>query len=719
MNFNLRRGNAYLAAALATIVATVLSGAGTLAARAQQSSLEQPDKYTWLEDIYGARQLSWVKAEDARTAAVLEKDSHFAPLQADALKVLDSPERLPEPDFRNGEIYDTWRDAQHVRGIVRRTTLKDFLTAEPKWETVLDYDALSKEDKQSWVGKGLICLHPDEELCMVALSAGGEDAVTLREMNLKTARFVEGGFVLPRGKQDVAWKDKDTLLISRDWGPGTMSEAGYPITIREWKRGEPLNSAREVFRGDIKDNGYGNEAHVFTDGQGHRAVIVKRSLSTFASENYLLLPGGAKKLALPLKATVNGLLDGQLLVTLEEDWTPEGGTKRFVQGSVVSLPLDAVKEDPMRLKPAVVFAPTAQEFEQWFAITKNRMILATLDHVQQRRYVYAMGSDGEWSRKRLPVPENLTIDSIAASRTDDRFFLGLEGFLTPPSLWLGDAADGSFASKKSQKAQLDASGDVVEQLEATSKDGTRVPYFVVHRKDLVYDGSNPTLLTAYGGFQISSTPYYSGVTGKLWLEHGGVGVLANIRGGGEFGPAWHEAGLKTHRQRIYDDFYAVAQDLVTRKITSSRKLGIIGGSNGGLLMGVEFTQHPEMWNAVVIEVPLLDMLGFEHLSAGASWVGEYGSVSVPDERAFLASISPYNQLKPDVHYPEPLIFTTTKDDRVGPVHARKFAARMEEFHEPFLYDEITEGGHGEGADNKQEARTDAEYFTYLMMRLMD
>jgi prolyl oligopeptidase len=338
--------------------------------------------------------------------------------------------------------------------------------------------------------------------------------------------------------------------------------------------------------------------------------------------------------------------------------------------------------------------------------------------VQQRAYIYSRGSDGNWTRKRLPVPDNLKINSSATSDTDDRFFLGMEGFLTPPALWLGDAGDGSFALAKSQKPQFDASADVVEQLEATSKDGTKVPYFVVHRKDMRYDGSNATLLTAYGGFQIASTPSYSAVNGKLWLEYGGVYVLANIRGGGEFGPAWHEAGLKTHRQRIYDDFYAVAQDLVARKITSPAKLGIRGGSNGGLLMGVEFTQHPEMWNAVVIQVPLLDMLAFEHLSAGASWVGEYGSVKVPEERAFLASISPYNQLKADAHYPEPLIFTTTKDDRVGPVHARKFAARLEEFHHPFFYDEITEGGHGAGADKKQEARTDAEYYTYLMMKLM-
>jgi prolyl oligopeptidase len=711
---SLRRAAASFAVTLIAMAAGV-----TGVAAAQQTSLEQPDNYTWLEDIHGERPMAWVKAENARTAAVLEKDNHFAPLEAAALKVLESPDRLPDPQFRNGMVYNTWRDAEHVRGILRRTTLKDYLTAEPKWETVLDYDALSKADKQSWVAKGLACLPPEEELCLVALSAGGEDADTLREMDLKTGKFVEDGFVLPRGKQTVAWVDKDTLLIARDWGAGTMSEAGYPITIRRWKRGQPLESSEEVFRGDVKDNGYGDNPKVFIDGQGHRAMLVERNLSTFAQESYLLLPGGAKKLALPLKASVDDLLDGQLLVTLNEDWTPQGQTNKIGQGSVIALDLASAEKDPALLKPVVVFAPTTQEFEQTFVTTKNHMILTTLEHVQGRAYVYTMGSEGNWTRKRLPVPDNLTVEPATASSTDDRFFLGIEGFLTPPSLWLGDAGDGSFARAKSQKPQFDASADVVEQLEATSKDGTRVPYFVVHRKDIKYDGSNPTLLTAYGGFQISSTPYYSPVTGKLWLEHGGVYALANIRGGGEFGPAWHEAGLKTNRQRIYDDFYAVAEDLVARKITSPRRLGIRGGSNGGLLMGVEFTQHPEMWNAVVIQVPLLDMLGFEHLSAGASWVGEYGSVSVPEERAFLASISPYNQLKPDVKYPEPLIFTTTKDDRVGPVHARKFAARLQEFHKPFFYDEITEGGHGAGADKKQEARTDAEYFTYLMMKLMD
>jgi prolyl oligopeptidase len=681
--------------------------------------MEQPDKYTWLEDIHGERPLAWVNAENARTAAVLEKDPNFAPLQASALKVLQSPDRLAEPVFRGDAVYNTWHDAAHVRGIVRRTTLAGYLEENPRWETVLDYDALSRDEKQSWVGEGLDCMEPQEELCMANLSSGGEDAITLREMNLKTAKFVTDGFVLPRGKQTVAWKDGNTLLVGRDWGPGTMSESGYPITVREWKRGTPLESAREVFRGKIDDNGYGDDPFVLRDAQGHQAAMVRRSLTTFDSEYYLLLPEGPRKLALPTKAAARGLLDGQLLFTLDEDWTPKGQSRRYPQGSVISLDLDSAAKDPENLQPTVVFSPTAQEFAQQMGTTKDYLVMTTLEHVQGRAYVYSRGHDGQWSRTKLPVNENQTVEIDSSSDLDNHFFLEVSGFLTPPSVFLGDAEAKTIHLAKSQPPLFDASQDVVEQLQTKSKDGTVVPYFVVHRKDLRYDGTNPTLQTAYGGFNVAETPFYSAVWGKLWLERGGVFVLANIRGGGEFGPAWHEAGLKTDRQRIYDDFYAVAQDLVTRKITSPNKLGILGGSNGGLLMGVEFTQHPEMWKAVVIQVPLLDMLAFEHLSAGASWVGEYGSVSVPEQRAFLASISPYNQLKPGVHYPEPLIFTTTKDDRVGPVHARKFAARLEEFHDPFFYDEITEGGHGPGADTLQEARSRAEYFTYLTIKLME
>jgi prolyl oligopeptidase len=421
----------------------------------------------------------------------------------------------------------------------------------------------------------------------------------------------------------------------------------------------------------------------------------------------------------PGKAEINGLLAGQIIVTIKEDWKPEGLDTTFVQGSIVSLELEAVKKDPLHLKPTVVFAPNATEFPQSVDTTKDHLLVTTLEHVQGRAYSYSLNASGAWTRQKLDVPDNLAVRIQSTNWSDNRFFLLIEGFLTPSSLLLGDAGGGPLQAAKTLKPQFDATADVVEQLEAVSKDGTKVPYFVVRRKDMKYDGTNPTLLTAYGGFQISETPVYSPLVGKLWLERGGVFVLANIRGGGEFGPAWHEAGLKTHRQRIYDDFAAVGHDLVTRQITSPRRLGIEGGSNGGLLMGVQMTQHPEMWNAIVIAIPLLDMLRFEQIAAGASWVGEYGSVSVPEERAFLASISPYNQLKPDVNYPEPLIFTTTKDDRVGPVHARKFAAKMEEFKKPFFYDEIIEGGHGAGADLKEKAATAAVQYTYLTRKLMD
>jgi len=702
--------------ALIALFPITLIGATGLCAAAQTGDPAPPDKYAWLEDINGDKPMAWVREHNARTAAVLEKDPRFATLQTDALRVLESPDRLPWPDFHGGAVYNFWQDAQHVRGILRRTTLQDYLALDPKWETVLDYDALAKQDNQSWVAKDIDCLLPQKEVCMVQLSAGGEDAVTEREFNLKTSKFVEGGFVLPKSKQNEAWLDKDTLLVGRNWGPGTMSESGYPVTVRIWKRGQPLDSATEIFRGGVKDVQAGFVT--YDDGEGHRAAVIGRDVSFFEHEWHLVLPDGTHKLALPPKTELEGFVDNQLIFSLHEYWTPDGATASLKQGSIIAIDLDAASRNPTHLKPVVVFAPTAQEFAQQVATTRHHLLLTTLEHVQGRAYVCTRGKDGNWTRKKLPVADNLTVGFVSASQLDDRFFLAETGFLNPHSLWLGDAATATLQPAKTQKALFDGSKDVVEQWQATSKDGTKIPYFIVHRKDIAYNSNNPTVMTAYGGFEASYTPFYDSVLGKLWLERSGVFVLANIRGGGEFGPAWHEAGLKTHRQRIYDDFYAVAQDLVARKVTSPRHLGIFGGSNGGLLMGVEFEQHPEMWNAVVIEVPLLDMLGFEHLSAGASWVGEYGSPSIPEERAFLASISPYHNLKPDGHYPEPLIFTTTKDDRVGPQHARKFAALMEEYHLPFFYDEITEGGHGEGADNKQEARTDAEKYTYFMMKLM-
>ena len=672
------------------------------------------DKYLYLEEVSSPRAMAWVRDENARTAKVLEADPRFSIYAADALKIEEDPHRLASPEEQGMEIYNSWQDADHVQGILRKTTRADYMSKDPHWQTAIDYDALSRQEKASWVGHGMTCQYPGDGLCMVSLSAGGEDAETMREFDLKKNQFVANGFVLPRSKQSMAWRDADTLYVARDWGPGTMTKSGYPFVVKQWKRGTPLDSAKEVFRGTESD--ISASTNTFHDGQGHELTVFERGLDFFSRDFDALTPEGPKRLGLPGKCYLTGMLDGRLLLTIQEDWKPEG-QRGFKQGSLLALDLKEILADPAHLKPTVVFEPTATEFLGQAQTTHGHLVVTTLNHVQGRAYVYS-AEEGAWTRKSLPVGENLSVEISATSTVDDQFFLTLSGFLTPNALYAGDAATGELKLAHARPALFDPSNDVVEQLEATSKDGTKIPYFVVHAKSIQYDGSNPTLLEAYGGFEVPMTPDYSAIKGKLWLEHGGVYVLANIRGGGEFGPAWHEAGLKTQRQRIYDDFAAVGQDLITRRITSTPHLGILGGSNGGLLVGVEMTQHPDLWGAVVIEVPLLDMLRFEKIAAGASWVGEYGSVSVPEQRAFLAGISPYNQLKPGVRYPTPFIWTTTKDDRVGPQHARKFAAKMEEFHEPFYFDEIIEGGHGSGANLKQKARTDAETYVYLSRQLM-
>ena len=683
---------------------------------AHSQSADPEDKYIWLEDVHSQRAMDWVKAEDARTAKIMDADPRFASFNEAALKVSEDPSRLPMPGLRGNDVYNFWNDEKNVRGLLRKTTLEDYSSTSPHWQTVLDVDALDKAENKSWVFHGENCLYPGDQYCLFDLSIGGEDASTTREFDLKQNKFVAGGFVSPHSKQDIAWLDKDTLFIARDWGAGTMTKSGYPFVVKEWKRGTPLDSAKEVFRGEPSD--IFTSAYVLHDAQGDRLTLFGRAVTFFESRWWIQTPNGLKELAIPPKAQPDGLLAGRLLIDLHEDWTPSPGGQKFTQGSLVSLPLADVLRDPAHLKPTVVFAPTADEFLNGMATTHSRLIVATLKHVLGRAYVYTPTGKEGWSIRTLDVPDNSAIGIVTATDANETFFLSSQSFLTPPSLLQGDAATGHLKLSRSQPPLFDASQDTVDQRFATSKDGTKVPYFIVHRKDMQLNGQNPTLLNAYGGFEISETPSYSAIRGKLWLEKGGVFVLANIRGGGEFGPAWHEAGLKTHRQRIYDDFAAVAEDLIATKVTSPRHLGIIGGSNGGLLMGVEMTQHPDLYHAIVIQVPLLDMLRFEKIAAGASWVGEYGSVSVPEERAFLAKISPYNQLKPDVKYPEPFIFTTTRDDRVGPQHARKFAAKMEEYHEPFLYDEITEGGHGAGADLKETARSWAETYVYLADKLM-
>jgi prolyl oligopeptidase len=672
------------------------------------------DPFIWLEQAHSARAMQWVEAENAKTSAVLERNPLFAALLTDARAIAEAEDRIPEPNVIGGRVFNFWQDADHEHGIWRHASQEDFQHAAPQWRTVLDLDALSTSEKANWFWKGAICQEPQEQRCMVSLSDGGEDAVTLREFDLRLGGFAAAGFSLPSGKQDVAWADADTLLVSREWKSGEITRSGYAYVVKRVKRGEPLDAAVEVFRGSPDDVGV--TPFTLTDGSGHSAVIIQRAVSIFEFEFYLLRDTGPSKLTMPMKAEFLTLIDGRLILSLHEDWK-RTGAPTLPQGSLVSLELGAAAANPRRLRPELVYAPTAREAFLEAGATRGHLLVHTLDNVNGRVYSYKPEPNSRWSRRQLELPNNVSVNLIDSDLHSEQAFVQVTGFLMPSKLILADLSSGTLTTVKTLPAKFDASQDVVEQFAATSKDGTKIPYFIVRRSGMKMDGSTPTVLNAYGGFLDARTPKYSAELGKLWLERGGAFVLANIRGGGEFGPAWHEAGLKTHRQRIYDDFAAVGEDIIAKGFTSSAHLGIMGGSNGGLLMGVEFIQHPELWRAVDIQVPLLDMLRYEQIAAGSSWVAEYGSVSVPEERKFLASISPYGNLKPGVQYPEALIWSTTKDDRVGPQHARKFAAKLSAMGVPYFYFEVIEGGHGAGATPLEQAKMRAREYTYFSRKL--
>jgi prolyl oligopeptidase len=672
------------------------------------------DPYLWLEEMRSPRAMAWVEAENARSLAVLKGDPRYAAFHQEALKIVNATDRIPMPQLIGQDVLNFWQDPKNVRGLLRRTSRADYARAAPKWESVLDIDALSAAEKANWVYQGLDCPPPHFRRCLISLSDGGEDATEEREFDWRTKTFVAGGFRLPKSKQSVAWLDDDTLILTRDWGPGTLTESSYGYIIKTLKRGRGLDQAVEVFRGKPSD--VGAFPQVLHDGRGNKAVVLSRAVSFFETEYYLLTPKGTVRLPLPLKSSLKGLADGQLIFTLEEPYAPPG-EEGLETGVLVGLDLKSAQVGgPPRV--ALLLAPTARQSIEQVAITKDRVVVALFDNVRGG-LVSLERTDHGWVQKVLPVAANSSVSLVTASDVDDAFYYAVEGYLDPTRLWQADALTGKARDLKALPARFDASTSAVEQFEATSSDGTKVPYFVVHPKDMKLDGSNPTLLYAYGGFQVSMTPGYSANVGMLWLEHGGVYAVANIRGGGEFGPAWHQAGLKTRRQIVFDDFAAVAQDLIARKVTSPRRLGIEGGSNGGLLMGVELEQHPQLWRAVVIQVPLLDMLRMEKLGAGATWVGEYGSTAVPEELAFLRSISPYHNLKAGVAYPEPFFVTATSDDRVTPVHARKMAARMKQMGLPYLFFENTNGGHAASANLQERAERVALEFTYLTRKLMD
>jgi prolyl oligopeptidase len=674
------------------------------------------DPFLWLEEVEGARALDWVRTENARALSDLESDRRYAEFQREASDIINASDRIAYPRFIGDGVANFWQDETHVRGLWRRASLDAFRAASTEWEPILDIDALAAAEGRNWVFQGGPLLRPEDRLCLVALSDGGKDAAELREYDLVAKRFVEGGFFLPEGKQNATWVDADTLLVAREWGPGTMTTSGYPFIVKRWHRATPLDAAEEAFRGAPDDVSV--RSSVLRDPDGTvRGIVATRAVSFYHSEFYLLGPDAPRRIPVPPKSTVQEYVCGQLIFSLEEPWVPPGQAEGYATAALVSIDLDAFTADGT-IEAALVYVPGPRESIESVSATRSRLLVTVFRNVRGSA-VACQFVDGAWMPNPLPMPENASIHPIATNDRDERAFLDVAGYLMPNTLFLADAASVTAEPVKSTPERFDASGMTVEQFETSSRDGTSVPYFLIRPKQSADDGSTPTLLYGYGGFQVSMTPAYGGVIGKLWLERGGAFVVANIRGGGEFGPEWHQAALKHDRQRAFDDFIAVAEDLIRRTITSPRRLGIMGGSNGGLLMGAVMTQRPDLFRAVVIQVPLLDMLRYHKLLAGASWMAEYGDPDKPDDAAFLRSISPYHNLRPGTAYPEPFYVTSTKDDRVHPGHARKMAAKMAEMGLPFLYYENGDGGHSAAANLKERARRHALEFTYLTRKLMD
>ncbi len=726
MAFGPRRAapdNGALLARTDTMNATLsLSLAALCAASAAASALAQTDPYLWLEDVTGERAMAWVKERNAQTEALLKSRADFPALRAELLEALNASDRIPRLD-RPGQIqrlgdfiYTLWQDDKNKRGLWRRTSLAEFAKPDPQWELVLDLDQLGRLEGKSWVFSSANCLAPAYRRCLMQLSPGGSDATVLREFDTVDKVFVKGGFELPEAKSQVEWRDADHLFVGTDFGPGSLTDSGYPRITRLWQRGKPLASARTVFEGQQKDTWVG--VQVDGHGRGQRA-LVQRALDFYRAEyHWLQADGRLRKLPLPLDAQPR-LWGERLLVQLRSDWTTGGRT--HPAGTLLVGSWSGLWQGRPGFR--ALFEPSATRSLDAYVTTRRHVLLNVADNVASRLEEWDFSTRKPQRREvKAPFPGKLDIRSLHDSdlKNDplaDRYLVAYADFLTPDTLSLGTAGSDERLRLKARRAGFDASGMRVEQQFATSKDGTRVPYFVIFPKGAKTDGNNPTLLYGYGGFEVSMDSGYRTSWGRGWLQRGGVFVLSNIRGGGEFGPAWHQSAILQNKQRSYDDFIAVAEDLVRRGITRPQRLGIMGGSNGGLLVGAVAVQRPELFNAVVCQVPLLDMQRYHKLLAGASWMAEYGDPDQPAQWAFISKYSPYQNVQAGKKQPRWLINTSTKDDRVHPGHARKMAARMlEQGHAP-LYWENIEGGHGGAADNEQRATWQALEYSYLWSQL--
>jgi prolyl oligopeptidase len=677
------------------------------------------DPHLWLEEVQGDAALAWVRERNARARQELEAQPGFHAMRTRIRAVLDARDRIPAVTRRGDWLYNFWQDADNPRGLWRRTTLDQYRRDAPQWQTLLDLDALGRDEGENWVWGGAAVLRPRDERCLLKLSRGGADATVVREFDLATLRFVPDGFTLPEAKSDIDWLDLDTVLVGTDFGAGSMTDSGYPHIVKRWRRSEPLARADTVFEAEPRDV----SAWFSIDRTpGYERTLVGRSLDFYNARMWRWIGGRAVPIHKPDDARL-GFWRDHVLIELRSDWTVGGTT--HPRGSL--LVADAAAYEAGTRDLTRLFEPRPTRSLAGYTTTRSHVVLDILDNVASRLEEWRL-EDGRWQRREI-APSSL-VDApgtigvaalhdpmLADDALAEHYWLSYSDFLTPDSLMLAATGSNAREAIKSRSRFFDASGMRVEQCFATSKDGTRVPYFVVWPAGAKADGNNPTLLYGYGGFEVSQQPWYSGTFGTAWYERGGVLVVANIRGGGEFGPAWHQAAVRQHKQRSYDDFIAVAEDLIARGVTRPRHLGMQGGSNGGLLVGAVMLQRPELFNAVVCSMPLLDMRRYHKLLAGASWMAEYGDPDDPEQWAWLARYSPYHNVRADQKLPRVLFTTSTRDDRVHPGHARKMAARLLELGHDLLYYENIEGGHGGAADNAQRADILALEFSFLWQQL--
>ncbi|SFW73477.1 prolyl oligopeptidase [Luteibacter sp. UNCMF366Tsu5.1] len=670
------------------------------------------DENLWLDDIDGAKPLEWVKARNAETTAKYAEGQDFNTLEGRILEVLDSDAKIPMVSKIGDHYYNFWRDKQHPKGLWRRTTLDEYRKDKPAWETVIDLDALAATEKENWVWHGAQCLKPENRRCLVSLSRGGADADVVREFDLSTKAFVKDGFTLPEAKTLVSWIDDDHLFVATDFGPGSMTDSSYARIVKEWTRGTPLSSAKTVYEGTKTDM----SIWAFRDKTpGYERDFVSRALEFYSTETFLRgKDGKLTKIDVPNDAETDVEREW-LLIEPRTAWTVGG--KTYPSGSLLAANFDDFMAGKREI--TVLFTPDAHTSMAGHSWTRHHLILNLMHDVVSEVRILTPAAKGDWKSEVLSGAPALSTMQAAGVDADesDAYFLTVTGYLQPTTLYYGVLGQGDREALKHSPAFFDASKYAVSQHFATSEDGTKVPYFEIAPKAMKADGTNPTLVYGYGGFEIPLQPMYSAGVGRAWLEKGGVYVVANIRGGGEYGPAWHQAALKANRPRAYEDFAAVSQDLIDRRITSPKHMGMMGGSNGGLLAGNMLTKYPQLYGAVVSQVALLDMKRYPHMSAGASWMAEYGDPDKPEEWKYIQTFSPYHNLKKGVHYPPVLFTTSTRDDRVGPVHARKMAARMQAMGLDASFYENIEGGHGAAADNKQSAFMNALAYTYLWEHL--